>query len=119
MLVIGDVISLVHRLLCILQTKKTVKMKNGIIIQLQLNVILTSNDIKNAIHIIVFPSKNDCCSMLNNKVRNVRASAMSFSNAFDMLNQNLLCQLKAYGLDANALASIQSYFSKSKGEQFV
>ena len=57
--------------------------------------------------------------MLTNKVRNVRASAMSFSNAFDMLNQNLLCQLKGYGLDANALTSIQSYFSKSKGEQFV
>ena len=50
-------------------------------------------------------------SMLN-KGSKVGAIVMDLSKAFDTLNHNLLCKLKAYGFDTNALTFIQSYYSK-------
>ena len=42
----------------------------------------------------------------------VGAIVMDLSKAFDKLNHNLLlCKLKAYGFDTNALTSLQSNFS--------
>ena len=46
-----------------------------------------------------------------NKGNNVRVIIMVFSKAFDTANHNLLlCKLRAYGFDKNALTFIQSYF---------
>ena len=49
-------------------------------------------------------------SMLN-KGDKVRAIVIIFSKVFDTLNHSLLCKLKAYGFDTNALTFIQSYWS--------
>ena len=47
-----------------------------------------------------------------NKGSNVGAIIMDLSKAFDSLNHNLLlCKLKAYGFNKNALTFIQSYFT--------
>ena len=43
----------------------------------------------------------------------VGATVMNLSKAFDTLNHNLLCELKAYSFDINALAFIQSSFSNN------
>ena len=46
-----------------------------------------------------------------NKGNKVGAIIMDLSKAFDTLNHNLLlCKLKAYGFNKNALTFIQSYF---------
>ena len=50
-------------------------------------------------------------SVLNRGTK-VGTIVMDLSKAFDRLNHNLLlCKLKAYGFDTNALTFIQSYFS--------
>ena len=55
-----------------------------------------------------------CRSMLN-KGAKVGAIVMNLSKAFDTLNLNLLlCKLKAYGFDTNALTFIQRYFSSRR-----
>ena len=41
----------------------------------------------------------------------IRAIVMDFLEAFDTLEHNLLCKIKTYGLDKNALTLIQSNFS--------
>ena len=47
-----------------------------------------------------------------NKGNKVGAIKMDLSKAFDTLNHNLLlCKLKAYGFNKNALTFIQSYFT--------
>ena len=47
-----------------------------------------------------------------NKGNKVGAIIMNLSRAFDTLNHNLLlCKLKAYGFNKNALTFIQSYFT--------
>ena len=47
-----------------------------------------------------------------NKGNKVGAIIMDLSKAFDTLNHNLLlCKLKAYGFNKNALTFIQSYFT--------
>ena len=46
-----------------------------------------------------------------NKGSKVGVIIMDLSKAFDTLNHNLLCKLKAYGLNKNALTFIQSYFT--------
>ena len=46
-----------------------------------------------------------------NKGKKLGAIVVDLSKAFDMLNHNLLCKLKAYGFRKNALTFIQSYFT--------
>ena len=47
-----------------------------------------------------------------NKGNKVGAIVMDLCKAFDTLNHNLLlCKLKAYGFNKNALTFIQSYFT--------
>ena len=59
-----------------------------------------------------------------NKSNKVGAIIMDLSKAFDTLNHNLLlCKLKAYGFNKNALTFIQSYFTnryqrKKVGDKF-
>ena len=46
-----------------------------------------------------------------NKVNKVGPTVMDFSKVFDTLNHNLvLCELKAYGFNTNALTFIQAHF---------
>ena len=45
------------------------------------------------------------------KGNKVGAFVMEFPKAFNTLNHNLLCKIKAYGFDTNSFTSIQSYFS--------
>ena len=47
-----------------------------------------------------------------NKGNKLGVTIMNLSKAFDTLNHNLLlCKLKAYGFNKNALTFIQSYFT--------
>ena len=45
------------------------------------------------------------------KGNKVEALVLNLSKAFDTLNHNLLCELKAYGFDTTALTLFQNYFS--------
>ena len=46
-----------------------------------------------------------------NEGNKIRAIIMDHSKAFDTLSHNLLCKLKAYGFNKNALTFIQGYFT--------
>ena len=68
---------------------------------------------KNHITQHALPKMIETSDFTLNKLSKVAVIVMDFSKVFDTLNHNLLlCKLRAYGFDTNALNLIQSCFSK-------